>query len=183
MGLGRPFFLAAQAVAEQSRPAPATNPAPAVEEAVRWPPTHPGDSDTSEPTAKTIPRDRRTGLHELRTGRVIEHRPGRTVTETDNLLMIALTGNAAPIHIDAHYSGRTEWGRPLVCGIVTLGIVAGMSVRSTSGLTVANLSVTDITFERPVFIGDTLYAETEILDTRAGTAARTTASSPPAPPA
>lgn len=109
------------------------------------------------------------GLHELRTGQVIEHRPGRTVTETDNLLMIALTGNAAPIHIDANYSGQTDWGQPLVCGIVTLGIVAGMSVRSTSGLTVANLSVTDITFERPVFVGDTIYAETEITDKRAST--------------
>lgn len=106
------------------------------------------------------------GLHELQIGRVIEHRPGRTVTETDNLLMIALTGNAAPIHIDAHYSGQTDWGKTLVCGIVTLGIVAGMSVRATSGLTVANLSVTDITFEQPVFVGDTIYAETEIVDKR-----------------
>lgn len=109
------------------------------------------------------------GLPELRIGRIIEHRPGRTVTETDNLLMVALTGNVAPIHIDAHYSGQTDWGKPLVCGIVTLGIVAGMSVRSTSGLTVANLSVTDITFERPVFVGDTIYGETEILDRRAST--------------
>lgn len=99
-------------------------------------------------------------------GTVIEHRPGRTVTETDNLLMTALTGNTAPIHLDAHYAARTEWGQRLVCSLLTLAIVGGMTVRSTSGLTVANLGWREITLTAPVFIGDTLYAETEITGKR-----------------
>ncbi|MFI1964738.1 MaoC family dehydratase [Streptomyces pathocidini] len=106
------------------------------------------------------------GYDDFRLGLVIEHRPGRTVTETDNLLGTALTGNVAPIHTDAHYSSTTEWGRPLVCSGVTLNIVAGMTVRSTSGLTTANLGLDDVRFENPVFVGDTLYAETEILARR-----------------
>lgn len=106
------------------------------------------------------------GYHDFTVGHVIEHRPGRTVTELDNVLMSTLTGNAAPIHTDAHFSSATEWGRPLVCSIVTLGIVGGMTVRSTSGLTVGNLGMDDIRLEHPVFVGDTLYAETEILHRR-----------------
>ncbi|WP_256122562.1 MaoC/PaaZ C-terminal domain-containing protein [Streptomyces sp. LUP47B] len=79
------------------------------------------------------------GYYELREGMVIEHRPGRTITEADNTVMTTLGGNDAPIHTDAHYSSLTEWGRPLVCSSITLHIVGGMTVRSTSGLTLANL--------------------------------------------
>ncbi|MEU9148527.1 MaoC family dehydratase [Streptomyces sp. NPDC048349] len=99
-------------------------------------------------------------------GLVIEHRPGRTVTETDNLMGTALTGNAAPIHTDAHYSRQTQWGRILVCGGVTLNLVAGMSVRSISGLTSANLALDRVRFHAPVHVGDTLYAQTKILTRR-----------------
>ncbi|MEJ8657592.1 MaoC family dehydratase [Streptomyces sp. MS1.AVA.4] len=106
------------------------------------------------------------GYDELPLGMVIEHRPGRTVTETDNLLGTVLTGNAAPIHTDAHFSSSTTWGRILVCGGVTLNLIAGMTVRSTSGMTVANLALDDVRFPAPVFIGDTLYAETEVLARR-----------------
>ncbi|WP_175411842.1 MaoC family dehydratase [Streptomyces sp. TRM64462] len=106
------------------------------------------------------------GYDELPIGLVIEHRPGRTVTETDNLMGTALAGNTAPIHTDAHFARSTEWGRVLVCGGVTLNLVAAMTVRSTSGLTIANLALTDVRFEAPVFVGDTLYAETEITDRR-----------------
>lgn len=106
------------------------------------------------------------GYDEFVIGVIIEHRPGRTVTEMDNVLMSTLTGNAAPIHTDAHYASKTEWGRILVCSGVTLNIVAGMTVRSTSGLTVGNLGLDEVRFENPVFVGDTLYAETEILDRR-----------------
>ncbi|MBT2505891.1 MaoC family dehydratase [Streptomyces sp. ISL-98] len=106
------------------------------------------------------------GYDELREGMVFEHRPGRTVTETDNVLMTMLGGNDAPIHTDAHYSSTTEWGRPLVCSSITLHIVGGMTVRSTSGLTVANLGFEEIRFPRPVFVGDTLYAQTEITGRR-----------------
>jgi itaconyl-CoA hydratase len=106
------------------------------------------------------------GYDEFVIGLTIEHRPGRTVTEIDNVLLSTLAGDAAPIHIDAHYSSKTVWGRILVCGGVTLNIVAGMTVRSTSGLTVGNLGLDEVQFENPVFVGNTLYAETEILDRR-----------------
>ncbi|CAL9677643.1 hypothetical protein SUDANB95_07969 (plasmid) [Actinosynnema sp. ALI-1.44] len=106
------------------------------------------------------------GYDELTVGLVIEHRPGRTVTDTDNVLGTLLTGNPAPIHTDAHYATRTPWGRVLVCSSVTLGIVAGMTVRSTSGLTTANLGLDEVRFTHPVFVGDTLYADTEILSRR-----------------
>lgn len=106
------------------------------------------------------------GYHELVEGMVIEHRPGRTLTEADNVLMTTLSGNDAPIHTDAHYSGQTEWGRPLVCSSITLHIVGGMTVRSTSGLTIANLGFEQVQFTHPVFVGDTLYAETEITGRR-----------------
>lgn len=103
---------------------------------------------------------------ELSPGLIIEHRPGRTVTELDNLLGAALSGNVAPIHTDAHYSSQTQWGRILVCSGVTLNLVAGMTVRSISGLTTANLAVDRVRFTAPVHIGDTLYAETKILTRR-----------------
>lgn len=106
------------------------------------------------------------GYDEFVIGVTIEHRPGRTVTEMDNVLMSTLTGNAAPIHTDAHYASKTVWGQVLVCSGVTLNIVAGMTVRSTSGLTVGNLGLDEVRFDNPVFVGDTLYAETEILDRR-----------------
>ncbi|KPI13612.1 MaoC domain protein dehydratase [Actinobacteria bacterium OV450] len=104
---------------------------------------------------------------ELAPGLVIEHRPGRTVTELDSLLGAALSGNVAPIHTDAHYCSQTQWGRILVCSGVTLNLVAGMTVRSISGLTTANLAVDRVRFTAPVHIGDTLYAETRILTRRA----------------
>ncbi|MFD8251542.1 MaoC family dehydratase [Streptomyces werraensis] len=103
---------------------------------------------------------------ELSPGLIIEHRPGRTVTELDNLLGAALSGNVAPIHTDAHYSSQTQWGRILVCSGVTLNLVAGMTVRSISGLTTANLAIDRVRFTAPVHIGDTLYAETKILTRR-----------------
>ncbi|MFI6055946.1 MaoC family dehydratase [Streptomyces violascens] len=106
------------------------------------------------------------GYDDLCPGLVIEHRPGRTVTELDNLLGTALSSNPAPIHTDVHYSSQTQWGRLLVCGGVTLNLVAGMTVRSTSGMTVANLALDNVRFDAPVFIGDTLYAQTEVLSRR-----------------
>ncbi|MEU0845711.1 MaoC family dehydratase [Streptomyces sp. NPDC005962] len=104
--------------------------------------------------------------HELKMGLIIEHRPGRTVTDADNTWLTALSGNAAPIHTDAHYSSHTAWGRPLVCSSITLHLVGGMTVRSTSALTTGNLGFEDVRFRDPVFVGDTLYAETEITGRR-----------------
>ncbi|MFD9483623.1 MaoC family dehydratase [Streptomyces sp. NPDC059991] len=106
------------------------------------------------------------GYHEMPVGLTIEHRPGRTVTDADNTWLTALAGNAAPIHTDAHYSSRTTWQRPLVCSTITLHLVGGMTVRSTSGLTTGNLGFEEVRFRDPVFVGDTLYAETEITGRR-----------------
>jgi itaconyl-CoA hydratase len=103
---------------------------------------------------------------EFTVGDVVEHRPGRTITEMDNVLMSMLSMNDAPVHIDAAYCEHTPWGRPLVSSLVTLSIVGGMAVRSTSGRTIANLGWSSIRLPAPVFAGDTLYAETEILDKR-----------------
>lgn len=99
-------------------------------------------------------------------GQTIEHRPARTVTETDHAMTLALTGNVAPVHGDAQFCERIGRERPLVCGVVTLGLVVGASVRSTSGLTTANLALDNVRFEQPVHVGDTLRAETEILSAR-----------------
>ncbi|MFI9310984.1 MaoC family dehydratase [Streptomyces triculaminicus] len=108
------------------------------------------------------------GFHfeDFTVGDVFEHRPGRTVTEMDNVLMSMLSMNAAPLHIDAAYCAHTQWGRPLVSSLVTLSIVGGMAARSTSGRAIANLGWEHIRLPAPVFTGDTLYAESEILSTR-----------------
>jgi itaconyl-CoA hydratase len=106
---------------------------------------------------------------DLVVGMVIEHRPGRTVTEMDNVLMSMLSMNAAPLHIDAAYCERTQWTRPLVSSLVTLSIVGGMTARSTSGRALANLGWDNIRLTKPVFVGDTLYAESEITAKRLST--------------
>lgn len=99
-------------------------------------------------------------------GDVFEHRPGRTVTEADNILMNLLSMNPSPLHIDAAYCEQTPWGKPLISSLVTFSIVCGMSVRSTSGRAVANLGWDKIRLTHPVFAGDTLYAESRILAKR-----------------
>ncbi|WP_223766460.1 MaoC family dehydratase [Streptomyces huiliensis] len=103
---------------------------------------------------------------EFTVGDVIEHRPGRTITEMDNVLMSTLSMNDAPLHIDAAFCADTPWGRPLVSSLVTLSIVGGMTARSTSGKALANLGWDRIRLPNPVFTGDTLYASTEILGKR-----------------
>jgi itaconyl-CoA hydratase len=99
-------------------------------------------------------------------GEIVEHRPGRTVTEADNLWQSLLSLNLNPLHIDAAYAAKTEWGRPLVSSLVTLSIVTGMSVNSTSARGIANLGWEEIRLLAPVFVGDTLYAESEFLKKR-----------------
>lgn len=99
-------------------------------------------------------------------GEIVEHRPGRTVTEADNVWQSLLAVNLHPLHIDAAYAEKSEWGRPLVSSLVTLSIVTGMSVASTSARGVANLGWEEIRLLEPVFVGDTLYAESEFLEKR-----------------
>ncbi|MCY3672544.1 MAG: MaoC family dehydratase [Alphaproteobacteria bacterium] len=99
-------------------------------------------------------------------GHVYEHRPGRTITESDNTWFTLLTMNQHPIHFDREYARLSEFGRPLVNSTFTLALVAGMSVSDTSQKAVANLGWTDIALTAPVFVGDTIYAESEVLEKR-----------------
>lgn len=100
-------------------------------------------------------------------GRVFEHEIRRTVTESDNMWFSNATYNPAAIHIDAEYCKGTEFGKPLVNSIFTLGLVIGLSVQETTlGTTVANLGMTDTRFPKPVFAGDTIRARTTVQELR-----------------
>jgi acyl dehydratase len=99
------------------------------------------------------------------TGLVIRHPIGRTVTATDNAWFTLLTNNSNPIHFDRHYAAQTEFGQPLVNSTFTLALVTGLSVADISQNAV-NLGWQDIKLPAPVFEGDTLYAETEVLSAR-----------------
>jgi itaconyl-CoA hydratase len=91
---------------------------------------------------------------------------GRTVTEADNLLFTHLTLNTNPLHFDARYAGETRWGRILVNSTFTLALVVGMSVPDVSENAMANLGWEEVRLPHPVFVGDTLYCETEVLAKR-----------------
>lgn len=100
-------------------------------------------------------------------GEVLRHDLRRTVTETDNLLISTLTHNPQPLHLDAEYAGATEFGRIVVNGIFTFGLMIGISVGDTTlGTLVANLGYDEVVMPKPVFIGDTLRVETTVLDKR-----------------
>ncbi len=100
-------------------------------------------------------------------GQIFEHEIRRTVTDMDNMLFCSLTYNPAAIHIDHEYASRTEFGKPLMNSIFTLGLVIGLSVQDTTlGTTIANLGMTDTTFPKPVFAGDTIRAKSTVLELR-----------------
>lgn len=99
-------------------------------------------------------------------GDLYEHRPGRTISEADNTWFTLLTMNQHPLHFDAAYAAKSEFGRPLVNSCLTLSIVVGMSVSDVSQKAIGNLGWTDIKLSAPVFVGDTLYAESEVLAKR-----------------
>ena len=99
-------------------------------------------------------------------GATYEHRPGRTISEADNTWFTLLTMNTHPIHFDAEYARHSEFGRPLVVSTLTLSLLVGMSVSDTSQKAIANLGWDKVRLPRPVFIGDTLYAESTVLDKR-----------------
>jgi acyl dehydratase len=106
-------------------------------------------------------------LEDFTIGQVFDHALRRTVTETDNLLMSALTHNPAALHLDAEYMKGTEYGRILVNSCFTLGLMVGISVNDTTqGTAVANLGWDEVRFPAPVFVGDTLRIETEVLNVR-----------------
>jgi itaconyl-CoA hydratase len=103
---------------------------------------------------------------ELEVGDVYEHRPGRTISETDNTWFTLLTMNNHPLHFDAEYAAKSEFGRPLVNSCLTLSIVVGMSVSDVSYKAIGNLGWNDIELTAPVYAGDTLYADSEVLAKR-----------------
>lgn len=106
-------------------------------------------------------------FEDWRIGDAIEHEIRRTVTETDNLLISTLTHNPQPLHIDAEAARASEFGRILVNGTFTFSLMVGVSVGDTTlGTLVANLGYDKVTMPAPVFIGDTLHAETEVVELR-----------------
>jgi len=105
-------------------------------------------------------------LEDFKVGDVYEHRPGRTISESDNTHFTLITMNQHPLHFDAAYAAKSEWKKPLVNSALTLSIVAGMSVSDVSQKAIANLGWDKIKLSGPVFVGDTIYAETEVLEVR-----------------
>lgn len=104
---------------------------------------------------------------DLQVGQLIRHELGRTLTEADNTLFCALTLNTQPLHINADFASRTAYGQRIVNGIFTLGVVVGISVADlTQGTIIANLGYEHIAHPHPMFHGDTLYVETEIIARR-----------------
>jgi len=104
---------------------------------------------------------------EWQVGDVVAHAVTRTVTETDNVLVCALTHNPQPMHLDHEIAAQSEFGRPLVNSIYTFGLMVGVSVSDTTlGTLVANLGYDKLVFPAPVFVGDTLRSESECLEVR-----------------
>ena len=106
-------------------------------------------------------------FEEFEVGHIFEHAIGRTVTEMDNMLFSCLTLNPQPLHIDHQFAATTEWGRPLVNSLFTLGLMIGISVNDTTiGTTIANLGMSEVKFGKPVFHGDTIRVKTEVASKR-----------------
>ena len=99
-------------------------------------------------------------------GHTYEHRPGRTITQSDNTWFTLLTMNTHPLHFDEEYGKATEFGKTLVNSTFTVAVMVGMSVSDVSQKAIANLGWTDIVLPHPLFVGDTLYAESEVLEKR-----------------
>ncbi len=117
----------------------------------------------------TTEMDRPAGRYfeELPVGTVIRHRLRRTVTEADNILFTTLTMNPQPLHLDFEFAAQSEFGRPLFNSMMTLALLVGISVHELSlGTLVANLGLTDVVFPKPVFHGDTLRVESEVIQAR-----------------
>ena len=105
-------------------------------------------------------------LEDFEVGAIYEHRPGRTVTDADNIQFSLLTMNQHPMHCDHAFAAKSEFGKPLVSSGFTLALVLGMTVSDVSAKAIANLGWKEINLTAPVFAGDTLYAESEVLEVR-----------------
>lgn len=117
-----------------------------------------------------VVRHKRGGLffEDFVVGRLYEHRYTRTVTQMDNILFSNMTLNPQPLHIDRHFCEQeTEWGRPLMNSLFTLGLMIGISVSDMSaGTTIANLGMTEVRFPHPLFENDTVHCTTEVISKR-----------------
>lgn len=105
-------------------------------------------------------------FEDLEVGNIYEHRPGRTLTDADNIQFSLMTMNYHPMHCDAHFAEKSEFGKLLINSGLTIAIVLGMTVPEVSGKAVANLGFEEIKLMAPVFSGDTIYAESEVLEKR-----------------
>ncbi len=106
-------------------------------------------------------------LDELEPGRIYHHALRKSVTESDNMLFSVMTLNPQPLHIDFDFAAKSEWGKPLVNSLFTLGLMIGISVHDlTLGTTIGNLGMTDTVFPHPVFHGDTIRVETTVISVR-----------------
>lgn len=106
-------------------------------------------------------------FEEFSVGQTFQHGIRRTITEADNVWFSALTHNPQPLHIDAEFAKHTEYGQPLVNSCLTLAFMVGISVNDTTvGTTVANLGWDDVRFPKPLFHGDTIHIETEVIELR-----------------
>lgn len=103
---------------------------------------------------------------DFKVGEIYEHRPGRTITQSDNTWFTLLTMNQHPIHFDEEFGKGTEFGKTLVASPFTIALMVGMSVSDISHKAIANLGWTDILLPHPLFVGDTLYAESEVIELR-----------------
>jgi len=105
---------------------------------------------------------------DLKVGMTLQHSLGRTITEMDNVLFNALTMNTQPLHLNEDYASKTQFGKRIVNGILTLGVVIGITVNDLTARTiVANLGYEKVEHPKPVFHGDTIYVETRVLEKRA----------------
>src|ERR687896_2734174 len=131
---------------------------------------NPKPSERSEASMDESARHPRGGLffEDFTVGATIAHRLTRTVTQMDNMLFSNMTLNPQPLHIDAHFCAtETEWGKPLMNSLFTLGLLIGISVNDTTvGTTIGNLGMTDVRFPAPLFEGDTVHVTTEVVGKR-----------------
>ncbi len=105
-------------------------------------------------------------FEDFQIGDVYEHRPGRTITQTDNIWFTLLTMNTHPMHFDEEYAKASEFGKCIVCSPFTVALMVGMSVTDVSQKAIANLGWSDIKLTHPLFAGDTLTCESQVLDKR-----------------
>lgn len=109
-------------------------------------------------------------FEDLEPGQRFKHSIGRTITETDNVMFCAMTMNTQPLHLNEDFASKTQFGRRIVNGIFTMGLAVGLTVTElTEGTIVANLSYDRVAHPKPMFHGDTLYVETEVLEKRPST--------------